>query len=337
MYPLQTMLAIAVASAAAGYLVVRLILMARTEQAKRREPAPPDRLAPDLAAALPSLRDTRQDLQKLLWTAGYYRPSALTEYLAIRAVLFVGLLVGTALVCLAVEPSQIPVVALFGVAGAVLGYSLPRLVLGAQATARARRLVRALPTAMDVIGLCLTAGQNLLGSLEQTGKELAGPYPDMADELLIVQQQANMHSLEQALTQWANRLDVPEIRSLCLLLVQSERLGTDMVNTLLEVADSQRVLLRQKAEAQANRSNFWMLFPTLFCLWIASAIILVGPVYLEFWSYRRDQMGTLIRDARAQVENPGMTARQASTAQPGEAAATRQPTAAPRAGAAQPR
>lgn len=313
MNPLQTVLGIALVGAAGGYLLVRLMLASRTEKIPRMDPAPPDPFARDLAAALPALRDTRQELQKMLWTAGYYRPSALTEYLAIRSVLFIGLLIGTGLVCMVVEPASIPLVAILGVMGAGFAFSLPRIILGMQASSRARRLVRALPTTMDVIGLCLTAGQNLLGSLEQTSKELAGPFPDMADELQIVQQQANMHSLERALTHWGNRVNVPDIRSLCLLLVQSERLGTDMVNTLLEVADSQRILLRQKAEAQANRSNFWMLFPTLFCLWIASAIILVGPVYIEFWKYRRDQMGALIRDARAQVERPGLASTATAT------------------------
>ncbi len=296
-----TVLGIGLAAAAVGYLVVRLFLLASTRKPTRQDPAPPDPLARDLAAAVPAFRDTKEELQKLLWTAGYYRPSALTEYLAIRSILVVGLLIGTALVCILVEPAQIPQVAFFGLLGTILGFSLPRIILGQMAAARARRLVRGLPTAMDVIGLCLTAGQNLLGSIERTSAELSKPFPDLSEELNIVYQQASMHSLEQALSQWSSRLDVPEIRSLALLLAQSERLGTDMVNTLLEVADSQRIHLRQKAEASANRSNFWMLFPTLFCLWIASAIVLVGPVYLEFWKYRRDQMNTLVRDARGTV------------------------------------
>src|SRR5262249_18902836 len=173
------------------------------------------------------------------------------------------------------------------------------------ARARARRLVIGLPLAMDVIGLCLTAGQNLLSSLEQTSRHLAGSCPDLALEFQIIGQQARMHSLEQALLQWADRLDVPEVRSLALLLVQSDRLGTDMVNTLLEGSDSQRTLLRQKVEAQANRTSFWMLFPTLFCLWTASAIVLVGPVYIEFWNYRTEQVKALVGNARGQVERSG--------------------------------
>jgi tight adherence protein C len=251
---------------------------------------------------LPALPETRQQLQKLLWTAGYYRPSALAEYLALRAVLVVGALLATGLLALAVNLSRLPSVVAAGLMVAGLGFSAPRLVLTAQASSRRRRLKRGLPLAMDVIGLCLTAGQNLLNSLEQTSRELSRSCPDLAQELQIVQQQARMHSLEQALLQWANRLDVAEIRSLSLLLVQSDRLGTDMVNTLLEAADSQRTLSRQKAEAQANRANFWMLFPSLFCLWVASAIVLIGPVYLEFWRFRSEQIRLLVQSARGQVE-----------------------------------
>jgi tight adherence protein C len=281
---------------------VRGFLGRRAKEKAPQLPAPPDRLAPDLAAMLPATSDTRRQLQQLLWTAGYYRPSALTEYLAIRAVLCLGVVAATTLIALLAPVQDLPVVLLAGFVLAGLGFSLPRVILSAQASARASRLTRGLPLAMDVIGLCLTAGQNLIRSLEQTSRELAKSCPDLSLELQIVQQQASMHSLEQALLQWAERLDIAEIRSLALLLVQSDRLGTDMVNTLLEVADSQRIVQKQKVEAQANRANFWMLFPTLFCLWTASAIILVGPVYLEFWEYRREQMSTLIRGARGQVE-----------------------------------
>ncbi|MFO0928831.1 MAG: type II secretion system F family protein [Gemmataceae bacterium] len=312
MNPSQAMIGISLAGAAGGYALARGVLAMRAAPPARRDLPPTDPLAPGLAAALPAMSGTRKELQQHLWTAGFYRPGALTEYLAFRAVLFLGPLIATGLLALLVPAGRVAAVLIGGLLVSGLGFSLPRLVLNGLATARARRLVRALPVAMDILGLCLTAGQNLLGSLEQTSRELAGPYPDLSTELQIVQQQARMASLEQALLQWADRLDVPEVRTLAMLLVQSDKLGTDMVNTLLEVADSQRIHLRQKAEAQANRSNFWMLFPSVFCLWIASAILLVGPVYIEFWKYRRDQMNNLVRNSRTQVEktNP---ARRATT------------------------
>jgi tight adherence protein C len=309
------------AGAAGGYLLVRGMLARRARQEERKLPAPPDRMAPDLAAMLPASSDSRREVQQLLWTAGYYRPSALTEYLAVRAVLCLGVVAATTLVALLAPMSDLLMVLIGGAVLVGLGFSMPRLVLSGQASARAGRLTRGLPLAMDVIGLCLTAGQNLLRSLEQTSRELARSCPDLSLELQIVHQQASMHSLEQALLQWAERLDIAEIRSLALLLVQSDRLGTDMVATLMEVADSQRTVQKQRAEAQANRANFWMLFPTLFCLWTASAIILVGPVYIEFWEYRREQMSVLIRSARGQVERTRIGQPAATPTSPGEAGA----------------
>ena len=298
----QAMVGVYMAGAAGTYLLTRAVLARRRSAPEPlAEAAPPDMLAPDLAALVPATNDSRRTLQQLLWTAGRYRPSALTEYLAVRAVLVIAAVAATGLLVVLAPLTRVPLVLACGCLGVALGFSLPRVVLGAQASARARRIVRGLPLAMDVVALCLTAGQNLLNSLTQTSRQLAKSCPDLSLELQILQQQARMYSLEQALTQWASRLEVPEVRSLALLLVQSDRLGTDMVNTLLEVADSQRTLQRQRVDAQANRANFWMLFPTLFCLWTASALVLVGPVYLEFWEYRREQMKSLLGNAQGQV------------------------------------
>jgi pilus assembly protein TadC len=110
----------------------------------------------------------------------------------------------------------------------------------------------------------------------------------LATEMEIVAQQTRLHSLEQALQQLADRVRVPEMRNLALLLIQSERLGTDTAQTLLEYAASIRTTLRQQAEARASRASFWMLFPSVFCLFVSAAIILIGPTYLEFWEYRRE-------------------------------------------------
>jgi tight adherence protein C len=311
--PLQLFVVIFLATMVVVFLVVRAILDRPVSRGRWQQPEPPDILAPDLAALLPALPEARRDLQKLLWTAGYYRPSALNEYLAIRAILVLGPLTAMGILAYYLPENLLPYIVGGGLLAAGFGYSLPRVILGAQASARTDRLNRALPLAMDVIALCLTAGQNLVNSLRYTTRELASTCPDMAVELQIVQQQARMHSLELALLGWAERLsEIPAIRSMALLLVQSDRLGTNMVDTLVEVADSQRTVEKQKVEAQANRANFWMLFPTLFCLWTASAIILIGPVYLEFWDYRKEQMKSLLGNAVGQVErstgnNPNAT------------------------------
>jgi tight adherence protein C len=315
MESLQLIASIAMIAFAIGLIVVRVILNSGRPKPKPPEPAPTDPIAEDLASALPTLRETRAELQQLLWLAGYYRPGALNEYLAIRATLVIGVLLATAMIALFLDASLTPLVAVYGGIAALLAFSLPRVLLSAQASGRGRRLVRGLPVALDVLGLCLTAGQNLVVALAETSRELKTSCPDLAEELHIVHQQASLHSLEQAMQQWSSRIELPEVRTVALLLLQSDRLGTDIVTTLLELADSQRVHQKQKAEGAANRANFWMLLPTLFCLWVASAIVLVGPAYLEFWDYRKDQMKTLMGNMRGTVEQSNLVQQQPSQAQ----------------------
>lgn len=239
-------------------------------------------LTPALAAQVPMTETAREELQRELRAAGMYRRSALTEYAAIRTVLILVPLVVAGLLALMVDKPRIPQVLIGGLIGALLGYSLPRLYVYMRGRARARQIERGLPMALDMLTLCLSAGQNLLASLQRVSSELYFAHPVLAEELEIVRQQAELHNLEHALQQFTARVQVPEAYNLAMILIQSERLGTDASQTLLEYAGSLRVGMRQRADAQANRTTFWMLFPTLLCLWIAAIIILVGPAVLEF-------------------------------------------------------
>jgi tight adherence protein C len=250
-------------------------------------------LTPALAEQIPLTEKGRQDLQRELIDAGYYRPTALMEYVALRTVLLFVPLIGAAVVAIFVEPRRIPVVALVGVTLALLGYSFPRIFLNYLARIRTRHIERGLPVALDLITLGLSSGLTILASIRRVSLEMKRANPVLAYELEIVHQQAELRSLEHALKQLSDRVRIPEIRNLALILLHSERLGTDIGSTLLEFSSSYRATLRQRADAQANKVSFWMTFPTVLCLWISAAIILVGPMYYEFWN-RRTQTQDLV-------------------------------------------
>src|SRR5262249_31701050 len=141
----------------------------------------------------------------------------------------------------------------------------------------------------------LSAGQNILTSFQRVSRELRHSYPVLSQELEIVSQQADLRSLPHALQQLADRVNVPEVKTLALILVQSEYLGTDINSTLLEFSTTFRTTMRQRADAQANRASFWMIFPTIFCMWIPAAVLLVGPVYYEFFHQSRQARDTLTK------------------------------------------
>jgi tight adherence protein C len=257
-------------------------------------------LTPGLAEQVPMAEESRTDLKRDLMAAGFYRPTALVEYAAVRTVLTLLPLIVAGVVALFVDNSQLLTVLGAGIVLAMAGYSLPRLFLFLRARLRARAIERGLPVAVDMLTLCLSAGQNILAALQRVSTELKYSFPVLSDELEIVRQQAELRSLQHALQQFADRVPVPEFRNLSMILIQSERLGTDAASTLLEYSSNLRTTLRQRADAKANRTMFWMLFPTLLCLWIPAGIVLIGPAVLEFQSYRRGVLQQW-RDARREL------------------------------------
>lgn len=240
-----------------------------------------------LAAQIPMSESGSNDVRQLLLGAGYYHPSALADYRAVRTALTLAPMLLTAAAVLLAPREYVLRVLLIGVLLTMLGFSLPRVWLTLRRRARARTISRGLPLVIDLLNLCLTAGLTVLESFKRVAKELRYSHPVMSQELSITARQAELHSLDVAAKQWAERSQVPEVSNLALMLVQSERLGTDSAGTLSELADNFRTTARQRAEAHANRTSFWMLFPSVFCFWAAAAIILVGPAYLEFFEFRQ--------------------------------------------------
>jgi tight adherence protein C len=303
-----------VAVAGAAFIIINRLGIWRRNRMQRLQSQDPDgpppltfgAWTPALAKQLPLTPEGEADLKQDLRSAGFYRPSAFLEYAAVRTLLVILPLIGAGVWAFLAPNDQVFNVLIGGLVATLLGYSLPRIYITMVARTRAREISRGLPVAIDLLTLCLTAGQNILTSLEQTARELSLSHPALSEELQIVEQQTRLHSLEQALQQLADRVHVPEVRNLALLLIQSERLGTDTASTLLEYSANLRTSIRQRAEARASRASFWLLFPSVFCLFVSAAIILIGPSYLEFWQYRKesrrllDQSQTNVQQANRQ-------------------------------------
>jgi tight adherence protein C len=260
-------------------------------------------MTPAIAAQVPMSEEKKTELQKDLLAAGFYRKTALVEYGAIRAILTFAPLIGGLLWALLGEREQMLTAIFVGVVAAMAGFSLPRLYIVLRGKIRGRQIERALPVAVDMLVMCLSAGLNLLASIRRVRREMKNAHPVMATELEIVRMQADLSSLQLALQQFAERVQVPEVRNLAMILVQSERLGTDTSAALLEYSNNLRTNIRQRADAYANRTMFWMLIPTLLCLWIPAAIILIGPAVLELSQFRSASVREQWRSAREELRN----------------------------------
>jgi tight adherence protein C len=239
-----------------------------------------------LAKGLPGETRDREEILPELLRAGYYSESALAQYRAIRAVLILSPLFAAGAIALLVTPTQMPYVGLGGLLLAVVGYSIPRVYVTLKAQSRSREIERGLPVFADMLSLALLAGQGLLTAISRVAGQLRLPFPRMAEELELVRKQAELLNLAAAFDRWAVRSQLTEVRNLAVILNQSARLGNDISTALMEYATSLRTGVRHRVEAQAQRATFWMLFPTILCLWIPAAVLLIAPVYLEFAARR---------------------------------------------------
>src|SRR5262245_26580208 len=191
-------------------------------------------ITPAIAAQSPMTPKTRAALEKELREAGFYRPTALMEYAAIRAALVLVPVLAAGLLALVVERDAVQTVLVWGLVVAILGYSLPRLYLNYLGRVRKREIEKGLPVAVDLLALGVSGGQNILTALHGVTREIRAAYPTLADELEIVRAQAGLNTLPHALQQFADRVALPEVSTLAVLLSQGERLGTDIGASLME-------------------------------------------------------------------------------------------------------
>jgi hypothetical protein len=224
------------------------------------------------------------------------------EYAAVRAVLIIVPLIGAGLVALLTEQeSYLPWIWGASILLAILGFSLPRVYLYIRTRARQHQIERGLPTAIDMLTLCLSAGLNIHNALGRVVRELHLAFPALATELEIVRRQAELRTLEFALVQFADRVGMPQIRNLAVMLTQSENLGTDAVSVLREYADDLRINMRQRADEMANKAPFKLLFPA-YLMAIGAGILLISPAFLEFQNFHyRNVISSGINEARETI------------------------------------
>jgi len=269
-----------------GYPPLSEILPTRT-RLEGTEPGN-EALVEGLAAQLPQTPFGGEDLDKDLRRAGSYRPHARSRFLALRNGLVILAVVATGAMAVLIGPDHQQAVLWglgIGLVATVMCWSLPRVVLAMQAARRVQRIRTGLPDALDTISMCLRGGISLQECLAHVGREMMSVHPDLGVELLIVNQQSEINSFPFAMQQFAARIDAPEVVALAALVIQSQRLGTGVVEAVCEFADNLRLKRRQLAEAKAGRAELFLLFPVVLCLVPSVLLILWGPSLLEIWNF----------------------------------------------------
>jgi tight adherence protein C len=217
------------------------------------------------------------NLRLRLVQAGYRREEALTIFFGIRITFALALFLvfSTSLV---VRPNMT-----LALAGLGVGYVLPGMVLARLAKRRAHRIRLSLADMLDLLVVSVEAGLGLDQAISRVGAELAFAYPELSGELKLINLELRAgKARSEALRNLADRTGVDDLSSLVTMLIQTDKFGTSVAQSLRVYSETLRTKRRQRAEEAAAKTGVKMVFPLVFCIFPAIWVVTIGPAAIRF-------------------------------------------------------
>jgi tight adherence protein C len=230
-----------------------------------------------IGAAAPKSTSEMGKLQQKLVTAGYRGSEALVVFLGIR--LACAITVFAVMVSPILMRPNLPM----ALAGCAFGYLLPAMALGRMAKKRQHRIRLGLADALDLLVVSVEAGLGLDQAIQRVGEELRFAHPDLADELRLINLELRAGKARaEALRNLADRTQLDDLSSLVAMLVQTDKFGTSVAQSLRVHSETVRTKRRQRAEEAAAKTGVKMVFPLVFCIFPAIFVVTIGPAAIKF-------------------------------------------------------
>jgi tight adherence protein C len=274
-------------SAPVGYLVWSLLSVDRSSQRAARA-----MLAVGTDAAGPTEQNQSKLLERIgyrLTPAGYVRkldkllslagrPASLPLGRVLAAKPLLGLL-GALLGFYISSSSPTPAIKLVGVFVVLLGYFIPDLLLYSKGQERQKIMQLELANTLDQMLISVEAGLGFEGAMARAGENGKGP---LAEELVRTLQDMQVgRSRRESYLAFAERTNIPELRSFVQAVVQADTYGIAISRVLRIQAKVMRVKRRQRAEEKAMKLPVTILFPLLFFIFPVLFIAILGPAVIN--------------------------------------------------------
>lgn len=226
---------------------------------------------------MPTTREKQTSLRGNLARAGIYNPGAIRLLAGCKTILLTtGVLLGWSIGTLCDQ-------LLLGLSlGGLFGYLLPVLWIRLRVGKHQSELDYALPDALDLLVVCVEAGLTIDAAIQRVGQELALSHVNLARELAITHMEMRVGvSRSESLKNMARRTQNASVQSLVAMLVQAERFGTSVADSLRIHSESLRSRRQHRAEEKAAKATVKMTFPLVLFIFPATFIVLAGPPVLH--------------------------------------------------------
>ena len=225
----------------------------------------------------------REKLARTLRMAGFGHPDALSLFLSLK--LGAALACGTAAALWATGHETLAenafLVALAGLTGLVIGSIIPEYVLRALAARRTQNMSTALPDALDLTVMCLESGLTFERALVTVSEELRPIESSLAGELRMMEAELRVGSdRRMVLQEFLRRTEVEGLRDLAMTLIQSERFGTPLTQSMKNIAAGERTQRALRIATRAERLPVLLTMPMLIFVVPGTMALVAGPAFL---------------------------------------------------------
>ena len=165
--------------------------------------------------------------------------------------------------------------------GIAAGYMLPELWLKARIKKVRDAILRELPDTVDLLGLCVNAGLDFMMALKYVVEKSHGSV--IIEELKSMMQEINVGKPRRdALRDMARKYEMPDLSTFSRTLIQADRMGTSVSEALNILSEDMREARFRRGETMALKAPLKMLIPLLFFIFPVVAILVAGPIFLDF-------------------------------------------------------
>jgi len=218
--------------------------------------------------------------QKMI-QAGYYGKNAVRDLAALQFILATLGLGGSLLLVFVIAPQHFENPLMMGFAlvmPMLVGYFAPRRWIEKRVEKRKDEILSGFPDALDMILICVEAGQSLDQSIQRVAREIKPAYPSLGEEFTAVGEQIKAgRERSEVLKDMAKRCDISDITSFVTVMVQAQHYGTSIVEALRIFAAEMRDKRIMRAEEKANLLPTKMTLGTMMFTVPPLLIILIGP------------------------------------------------------------
>ena len=236
-----------------------------------------------IGAQVPSSSADMASLRKTLIQAGFRSENAAPVFFGLRIVGAVGMLILAVTFESRLPPNQSLRIA-FVLSGAMAGWVLPRFFLEKQLKKRKEIIRLSLADALDMLVVSVEAGLGLDQAMQHVAREIGLSHPQLSEDLSLVTLEMRAGKRRSdALRNFAERTGEEEVKKLVAILIQNDRFGTSMGESLRTHSDYLRTRRRQDAEERAGKVGVKLVFPIFFFILPSMVIVSAGPGLLQIF------------------------------------------------------